>query len=134
KGGGIIAVFRIDDRQWCVSAAKAHVERPLDFDWRRSSGLSQNVITGLLFQSIKNAAYSGWIIAENAIHAGRAVLYDVSQADAQSTQNTSVRMNEDLRDSQIASDGASMLRPSSPEGDEHVIARIVAFGDRDRVD
>src|SRR5205809_1598990 len=43
-------------------------------------------------------------------------------------------MAENLCDSQLAGDGASVLRSGCPEGDEDIVARVIAFGERDRAD
>src|SRR5262249_16730435 len=43
-------------------------------------------------------------------------------------------MNQNPGKLKFAGDGAGVLRPRGAERDEHIIARVIALGDRDRAD
>src|SRR5262245_34667091 len=62
------------------------------------------------------------------------MLDDVSQADAEGAQDAGVGMAEDPRDAELGGNGAGVLRAGGAEGDEDVLAGVVALGERDAAD
>ena len=68
------------------------------------------------------------------VDAGSAVFDDVGQSDAEGAEQAGVGMNKYLRDAELLSDGAGVLWGGSAEGDETIVARVVAFGEGDGAD
>ena len=71
---------------------------------------------------------------QSSIDAGGVVFDDIGEADTEGGKDSGVGMDEDSCDAELGGDRAGVLWACCTEGDEAIVARVVAFGQGDGAD